>query len=187
MILPLTPMPAIPIYDSKQEHPHPGSFLFPRRFDVHSGIDLYAPMGTPVHAMEGGRVIQVSWFTGQNAETPWWRDTRAVYVKGESGILVYGEIQEVVEEGSEVAAGQVIGCVVPVLKRWKGRPMSMLHLELYKKEWIGTLSDGENGELWIAYLKDPTTLFRGRGLEFQLEDPYAEEAADWARRQYKML
>ena len=187
MILPLNPMPAIPVYDSTREHPHPGSYLFPRRFDVHSGIDLYAPMGAPVHAMEAGRVIRVAGYTGSSAGTPWWRDTRAVYVRGESGIIVYGEIQEFVKEGDEVAAGRVIACVVPVLKRWKGRPMSMLHLELYESEWIDTLSDGENGELCHAHLKDPTGLFRGLGREFILEDPYAKEAADWAKGQYEML
>jgi hypothetical protein len=182
VILPLNPMPAIPVYDPIQEHPHPGSFLFPRRFDVHSGIDFYAPMGAPVHAMEMGRVIQVDWYTGTNADTPWWMDTRAVHVRGESGIIIYGEIQEDVEEGDEVIAGQVIGYVVPVLKHWKGRPMSMLHLELYDRRWVGACDDVTDGEAESKYLKDPTDLFRESGLEFVATDPYAKEATDWAKR-----
>ncbi|HTY62764.1 MAG TPA: M23 family metallopeptidase [Acidobacteriota bacterium] len=181
MILPLNPMPAIPIYDSMQEHPHPGSFRFPRHFDVHCGIDLYAPMGAPVHAMEAGRVIQVDWFTGPSVDTPWWRDTRAVYVEGESGVIIYGEVQEDVKEGDEVAAGQVIAYVMPVLNHWKGRPMSMLHLELYDKRWTETLGESEIGESEPDYLKDPTNLFLGLELEFVAIDPYAKEAADWAK------
>jgi hypothetical protein len=135
-------MPAIPVYDSMQEHPHPGSFGFPRRFFVHSGIDLYAPMGAPVYAVETGGVIQVAWFTGPNADSPWWRDTRAVYVEGESGIITYGEVEEDMKEGEVVLAGQVISCVVPALKRWRGRPMSMLHPEWCDRGWM---------DLWRAW------------------------------------
>jgi hypothetical protein len=173
-------MPAIPIYDPTQEHPHPGSFLFPRRFDVHCGIDLYAPMGAPVCAMEKGHVIRVDWFTGPSADTPWWNDTRAVYVKGESGVIVYGEIQEDVKEGDEVLAGQVIACVVPVLRHRKGRPMSMLHLELYDRGWADTLGNVENEE--ALSVKDPTDLFRGLDLEFLSKDPYAKQATDWSNK-----
>ena len=178
MILPLNPMPAIPVYDSTQEHPHPGSFLFPRCFDVHTGIDLYAPMGAPVHAMEAGGVIQVAWYTGPSANTPWWRDTRAVYVLGESGVITYGEIQEDIKKGDDVEAGQVLGYVVPVLKNWKRRPMSMLHLELHDRRWADTLDEVEDGEAESKYLKDPTDLFRGLYLNFLSKDPYVKEAAD---------
>jgi hypothetical protein len=182
VILPLNPMPAIPVYDPMQEQPHPGSFGFPRRFDVHTGIDLYAPTGAPVHAMEAGKVIRVAWFTGPSADTPWWRDTKAIYVEGGSGIIVYGEIQEDVEEGDEVLAGQVIAWVVPVLRRWKGRPMSMLHLELYDRGWTDILDTIENDEALSEYLRDPTNLFRAFDLKFLLRDPYAEEAADWSNK-----
>jgi hypothetical protein len=139
-------------------------------------------MGAPVHAMEMGRVIRVAWFTGPSVDTPWWRDSRAVYVEGESGVIVYGEIQEDVRDGDEVVAGQVIGCVVPVLKQWKGRPMSMLHLELYDMRWVDTWRNLENEEAVPEYLKDPTDLFRGLSLEFVAVDAYAKEAADWARK-----
>lgn len=183
MILPLNPMPVIPVYDLSQEHPHPGSFGFPRHLYVHTGVDLYAPMGAPVRAMEVGRVIKVAWFTGPNTDTPWWRDTRAVYVEGESGVINYGEVEEDVNEGDDVVvAGQVIAYVVPVLRQWKGRPMSMLHLELYDKGWTDTLVEWKIGEPKPEHLKDPTGLFLGLGLEFREEDPYAKDAADWAKR-----
>jgi hypothetical protein len=182
MILPLDPMPVIPVYDPTQEHSHPGAFGFPRHHFMHTGIDLYAPMGAPIHAMEAGRVVQVAWFTGPNADSPWWRDTRAVYVDGESGVITYGEVEVDVKGGNAVVAGQVIAYVLPVLNRWKGRPMSMLHLELCDRGWMDRWEGWDVGQPKPEHLKDPTDLVRGLCLEFVAIDPYAKEAADWAKR-----
>jgi len=36
---------------------HHGAFGARRKFNVHSGIDLYAPVGEPVYAVEDGTVV----------------------------------------------------------------------------------------------------------------------------------
>lgn len=120
---PLIPMPDFPVLQ------HYGSFGTRRKFNVHSGVDLYAPVGENVYAVEDGEVVWCGWFTGSNCGTPWWNDTRALYVEGDTATIIYGEIQEIdsLQEGSLVKRGQVIGNVMEVLKKDKGKPTSMLH------------------------------------------------------------
>ena len=116
-------------------------------------------------------MVQVAWFTGPSADSPWWRDTRAVYVEGASGVITYGEVEEDVKEGDKVVeAGQVIGYVVPVVKQWKGRPMSMLHLELCDSGWMDAWGEWGVGAPKPEHLKDPTDLFLGSGLEFTAKE-----------------
>jgi murein DD-endopeptidase MepM/ murein hydrolase activator NlpD len=107
---------------------------------VHEGVDLYAPEGTPVHAVEDGRVVAITPFTGPHAGLPWWLDTWAVLVEGASGVVVYGEVTpdsglqaNLASDGSYVRAGQQLGRVTRVLRNNKGRPTSMLHLELHPR------------------------------------------------------
>jgi 3-polyprenyl-4-hydroxybenzoate decarboxylase len=123
-------------------HPHVGSFGVRRRHDHHKGVDLYAPDGAKVKAVEDGIVMEVCPFTGPSAGYPWWNDTEAVYIKGRTGIVVYGEIMvnKDLREGQFIKAGQHIGNVKTVLKNDKGRPMSMLHLALHDKD---TLHNGD--------------------------------------------
>jgi hypothetical protein len=54
-------------------------------------------------------------------------------IEGSSGVINYGEIKplETLAIGQEIKEGDLIGNVIPVLKKDKGRPMNMLHLELY--------------------------------------------------------
>jgi len=113
--------------------PHPGAFGVVRKHHTHEGIDLYAAAGTPVSTVEAGVVVRIEAFTGEHAGTPWWHNTWAVFVEGRTGVVVYGEIQPGpgITEGVAVRAGQKLGRVVPVLKTPKGRPASMLHLELH--------------------------------------------------------
>lgn len=81
-------------------------------------------------------------FTGEHANLPHWENTWAILVEGETGVVVYGEIDAIVDVGDTIVAGQWIGSILRVLKNDKGRPMSMLHLELYEHgtkdtvEWI---------------------------------------------------
>ena len=126
---PLLPMPEIPLPR------HPGAFGTRRKYDVHSGIDLYAPHGETVYAVEDGRIVYADWFTGEKCNTPWWNNTRALYIEGDTATMVYGEIAENswLKEGMNVKAGQVIGTVLTVLKEDKGRPMSMLHFSMKQK------------------------------------------------------
>lgn len=113
--------------------PHVGAFACRRKYHTHEGVDLYCPEGTPVYAIEDGVVVAIEDFTGPKAGSPWWNDTRAVMVEGESGVINYGEILEApgIVVGKAVKAGDLIGFVKTVLRKDKGRPMSMLHLELY--------------------------------------------------------
>lgn len=114
----------------------PGTFGIARKFEHHTGIDLYADRGTKVVAVEAGVVVLVEVFTGPMAPdpSPWWNHTQAVLVEGPSGVVVYGEVTALVEMGQVVKAGDVLGILEePVLRRFKGRPMMMLHLELATK------------------------------------------------------
>lgn len=121
----------------------PGQFGTPRKHDIHTGIDLYCPLGTRVVAVEAGMVVGVENFTGPAAGSPWWNDTQALLVEGQSGVVVYGEMAPEPEltPGVHVEAGQHIGTVTTsVLKTDKGRPMTMLHVEL--------MAPGTHETLW---------------------------------------
>lgn len=123
---PLKNMPPIPL-DS-----HPGAFGVARKHDIHTGIDLYCQAEDQVFAVEDGEVVSIGWFTGSQAQSPWWNDTFFCAIKGKSGVVLYGEIQCYLAIGQQVKAGQVVGHVLQVLKTNKGKPMNMLHLELYE-------------------------------------------------------
>jgi murein DD-endopeptidase MepM/ murein hydrolase activator NlpD len=126
--------------------PHPGAFAAKRTHHTHEGVDLYCPQGTPVFAVEPGEIVAIIPFTGSRAEppSPWWRDTDAVLVEGASGVVVYGEIVSAIGRrvGDHVQRGEPVGCVLQVLTKDKGYPMSMLHLELhvrgtrYAYDWL---------------------------------------------------
>lgn len=119
--------------------PHPGGFGTVRTHHVHEGVDLYAPVGTPVYAVEDGEVVAIETFTGPYAAppSPWWRETEAVLVQGKSGVVVYGEIRadqrwrNYWRAETHVQRGEFLGHILRVLQHDKGRPLSMLHLELY--------------------------------------------------------
>ncbi len=142
---------------------HPGAFGARRRFEVHTGVDLYCPSGTLVTAVEAGTVVGVEWFTGQDADppSPWWHPTQAVLVEGASGVVLYGEVEALVDVGDVVEAGEFVGRVLRVLRHDKGRPTSMLHLELLRpgttKSTHPWTLDGERpADLW-----DPTPHLMG--------------------------
>lgn len=135
--------------------PHPGAFGVRRANHTHEGVDLYAPHGTPVFAVEPGVVVEVKPFTGPHAGLPHWLDTWAVFVEGPSGVVVYGEVDASVAAGEMVGAGQQLGTVRTVLVKDKGRPRAMLHLELHvagsriAPEWL-------EHDQRPAVLQDPT-------------------------------
>ncbi len=137
--------------------PHNGAFATKRKYDTHTGVDLYTPVGTIVKAVEDGVVVAIEHFTGA-PESPWWNSTDAVLVEGASGVVVYGEIMP----SPEMAVGKVvkrkekIGSVLQVLKKSKeGSHVSMLHMELHKPGTKFT-------EAWVdskpETLLDPTPL-----------------------------
>jgi len=124
---------------------HPGAFGAPRKHDVHTGVDLYCEPGEEVLSIGSGEVVAIVDFTGENVGTPWWHNTKAVIVQQEEieGHILYGEIEPSVSVGQKLKNGDVIGKVVTVLKKDKGLPMTMLHLEYYNQyfdlkpvEWL---------------------------------------------------
>lgn len=129
MIFPVLPLVEIPVT------PHPGSFGAVRKFDIHTGVDLYVPEGTEVYAMEAGQVISIENFTGPKAGSPWWLDTQAILIEGASGVLLYGEVDASVQVGDQVTEGQLLGRVKRVLIKDKGKPVTMLHFERYEP-WV---------------------------------------------------
>lgn len=139
-------------------HPHVGSFGIRRRHDNHKGVDLYAEVGTAVYAVESGTIVDICPFTGPSAGFPFWEETVGVYIEGPSGIVVYGELGELKEGlkiGDFVPRSNFIGKVARVIKNDKGRPLSMLHLELHEKGYIHT-GHWELGQPKPEGVLDPT-------------------------------
>ncbi len=112
--------------------PHPGGFGVIRKFDRHTGMDIYCEPEQQVVAVEDGIVISIEDFTGENSipPSPWWNNTSSVLVEGASGVVVYDEIRplEAIKIGQHIKSAEVIGNVVTVLKKDKGLPMTMLHI-----------------------------------------------------------
>lgn len=128
---------------------HPGAFGALRKFDRHTGVDLYVPEGATVVALEAGVVVAIDHnFTGGDDTPkdvhgePVWLKTAALLVEGVSGVLLYGEIalEPGLSIGQRVESGQRVGTVQRVLRpKTDGRPYanpansaSMLHMELYR-------------------------------------------------------
>lgn len=117
---------------------YPGSFGFVRKYDVHTGIDLYCKYKEPVFAVEDSYFVSVNKFTGPDVGSPWWYETYYMMLKGKSGVVCYGEIFYPYINGHYYKRGQLIGYVAKVLPDDKLRldipnhSTSMLHIELYK-------------------------------------------------------
>jgi hypothetical protein len=125
----------------------PGSFWEDRRDRRHCGVDLYAPEGAAVLAMDGGVVVRVGIMTSPR-KVPYWNTTRYAVVRHDSVFVKYGELGRVhVRTGEKVFSGQQIGEVGLVLdksrirpdspvyiRRLGGRNPSMLHLEFYREK-----------------------------------------------------
>ena len=118
---------------------HPGSFGAVRKFDVHTGVDLYCKEGTSFFAVENGVVVEIEVFTGPKAESPWWHETHAVLIGGPTGVICYGEVETSLKVGDKVLAGDELGTVKQVLKKDKGKPRCMLHFELYEQGAVETV------------------------------------------------
>jgi hypothetical protein len=54
-------------------------------------------------------------------------------------VFVYGEIESAVKVGDYVHRGELVGIATSVLKKNKGRPMVMLHLEMMTADATKTL------------------------------------------------
>lgn len=140
--------------------PHQGGFGAVRKHDRHTGVDIYTQDGTPVFAIEDGVVIKVGQFTGEAVGSPWWRDTWAIIVDGTIGAICYGEIEPVVKTGDFVHEGDLLGQVRQVLKKDKGLPMSMLHVELYENGYLGDWAEWNLDDERPRGLLDPTSFLQ---------------------------
>jgi hypothetical protein len=114
----------------------PGAFGSRRKHDTHTGVDLYCVSGDLVSAVEDGRIVNIEQFTGKAVGSPWWLDTWAILVEGESGVVAYCELERPTSNmlwhiGMYIRTSDSLGRVTRVLPRDKGLPHTMLHLELY--------------------------------------------------------
>jgi murein DD-endopeptidase MepM/ murein hydrolase activator NlpD len=113
----------------------------------HCGIDIYAPEGSKVIAIEGGEVIDVGIFTS-NGKVSYWNETYYILIKHSTGTVgKYAELRDVlVNIGNKIQAGELIGLVGSVLNPEmvsaespdyikalvKNNRNIMLHFELYR-------------------------------------------------------
>lgn len=122
-------IPNIPLINSM------GDFAFKRSFYYHPGIDLYCEEGQEIQAIEDGIVSHIENFTGPDADpaSPWWNETWSILIEGASGALGYCELKPSnhIKIGLKVLAGDIIGQIIPVLKKDKGNGTTMLHFEQY--------------------------------------------------------
>lgn len=98
---------------------------------LHAGIDLYAPDGTEVFAMTGGKVTQIYLF---------YESLLAIEVENDDGTTIrYTELTPLVKVGDRVEQGQLIAR----LKKNSGGSC-MLHLEIYATAGTGPLTQVNN-------------------------------------------
>lgn len=133
-----------PLNTDKRIFPdYSGTFGAIRKFDIHTGIDLYCKIGTEVICMEPGIVVGIEAFTGEHVpgeyKSPWWNNTFAVLIHGSmtNKIFAYGELSSFyknIKLDAYIEQGTPIGRIdVSVLKNKKQRPVTMLHVEQYSE------------------------------------------------------
>jgi murein DD-endopeptidase MepM/ murein hydrolase activator NlpD len=152
-------------YKEKTEIPvgnHPGSFGYVRKNHIHEGIDLYAEEGDEVISIEDGEIISIIPFTGEIANSPWWNNTYCVFIKHKDYVINYGELVplQTLKVGDLIKGGQVIGNIRTVLLINKGRPMAMLHLEMYKLDTLYPITEWKLNTAKPDELLDPTELIK---------------------------
>jgi hypothetical protein len=147
-------------YNSPNEYNECAMFGAIRKYDIHTGIDLYCNDNDRVYSDVAGIIHKIHPFTGVIAESPWWNDTYAVQVKYKNIIVLYGEIipRKNLKIGQKIKAGQWLGNVKTVLKKDKGLPMTMLHIEMYNDKYDGEGVVWKLGEKQPEYLLDPSML-----------------------------
>lgn len=140
----------------------PGSFGFVRHHFIHPGVDLYCNDGEPVYAIEDGIIANYGPFTGIGKNTPWWEDTDYICIKGDSGKLLYGSIviNKKLLSQTHVKEGDLLGHVKRVIKVDRGRPTTMLHMELYNNKYSGTGEFWNFGQPRPYGLEDATVILR---------------------------
>ncbi len=135
-------------YDDKFPEPgNLGSFWEHRGESFHCGVDIYAPNGAKVIAIENGIVIDKGIFTSQSNGF-YYNQTYYAIIKTHKNIMYkYAALSEVIINiGDYVEGGQTIGLIGTALNKERissrtpyfikelveNDKISMLHLELYK-------------------------------------------------------
>jgi murein DD-endopeptidase MepM/ murein hydrolase activator NlpD len=119
---PLAATPLVLRADAKGE----GNFLAPRSGGRwHRGVDLAAPLQTPVRAVRSGRVVEAGEHQGLG---------RFVIVAHRGGVeSVYGHLHDtVVREGQRVRQGDVLGSVGKTGNARHALILPHLHLEILR-------------------------------------------------------
>lgn len=161
-----------------------GSFWEVRGDKRHTGVDIYAPHGSLVIAVEDGIVLQILEFTSPRI-LRYYNQTMAVLVKHFDGaILLYAQLGFVrVSPGEIVSAGEVLGSLGEVLntrcidrsapRHIRGlvnaERTSMLHLEMYDRIPEVNLNTVGGNALLKEYpygLLDPTEYLSSVKFEF---------------------
>ncbi len=150
-----------------------GSFWEDRGDRRHCGVDLYAPHGSDVYAVEDGRVLDTGIMTSPDV-MPYWNITYYAFIRHGTLVARYGELHDVtVAPGDETRGGDVIGHVGTVLnsravtdeapayiQQLSARDaVSMLHFELYRtvpEENAAYLGGNWFGDYQPGSLVDPT-------------------------------
>jgi murein DD-endopeptidase MepM/ murein hydrolase activator NlpD len=125
----------------------PGSFWEDRGDRYHCGVDIYAPKGCQVLAVDDGVILDTGVFTSPEI-IPYWNTTFYIVMKDSDGLIIkYAELEGIlVERGEKITAGQLLGYVGQVLNREAigiSSPgyiqrlktlsnLSMLHFEMYR-------------------------------------------------------
>lgn len=160
-----------------------GSFWEDRGDRRHTGVDIYAPHGSSVVAVEDGIVLQVLEFTSPKL-LPYYNQTQAVLIKHFDGaILLYAQLDFVrVSPGEVVSAGEILGGLGEVLNAQcidRNAPRhirgladaeltSILHLEMYDRipqVSLNTLGGNAFFKEYPAGLLDPTEYLSSIELE----------------------
>ena len=135
-------------HDQKIQSSGAGFFWEDRGDRFHCGVDIYAPFGSNVKAMDDGLVVQTQLFTSRQM-IDYWNDTFAVIIQHESGFVArYAEMHDVsVCVGERIKTGELLGHVGKVLqpsritkespvyiqKLKENENSTMLHLEMFDR------------------------------------------------------
>lgn len=140
---------------------HPGSFGYVRKNHIHEGLDFYCEESDQVYSLEDGVILDIKIFTGEKVGSPWWNETESVFVQHKNFCINYGELisNKDFKIGDYVLAGDLLGHVKTVLKKDKGRPMNMLHVEMYEKHIKTSIDSWDLGVSRPLGLLDPTNYF----------------------------
>jgi len=150
------------LFNNDSEHTsHPGWFGAKRKYDIHTGVDLYCNPQELVYPFEEGEIVDIGYFTGPKVNSTWWKESKYISIKGKSGIILYGELapNKNIQLGQKVKTTDNIAKVVRILNHpptnsVPDHKMDMLHIELLKNK--NTYNNWENELSKPNGLKDPS-------------------------------